>query len=121
MRLPPYLVVLASVGVVCRLPAAAEDRRPNVVFFLVDDLGWRDLGCYGSTFYETPQIDQFARDSLRFTQAYAACHVCSPTRASIMTGKYPARLHLTDWLPGRKDFAFQKLKWWFGKLLNCLP
>ena len=50
------------------------------------------------------------RDSMRFTQAYAACHVCSPTRASILTGKYPARLHLTDWLPGRKDFAFQKLK-----------
>jgi arylsulfatase A-like enzyme len=89
---------------------AADGERPNIVFFLVDDLGWRDLGCYGSTFYETPQIDRFASDAMRFTQAYAACHVCSPTRASIMTGKYPARLQLTDWLPGRKDFAFQKLK-----------
>lgn len=91
-------------------PAFAADRPSNVVFFLVDDLGWRDLGCYGSNFYETPQIDAFAREGVRFTQAYAACHVCSPTRASIMTGKYPAALRLTDWLPGRKDFPFQKLQ-----------
>jgi arylsulfatase A-like enzyme len=80
------------------------------VLFLVDDLGWRDLGCYGSAFYETPQIDAFAEESVRFTQAYAACHVCSPTRASILTGKYPARLHLTDWLPGRRDYPFEQLK-----------
>ncbi len=90
--------------------AGADERRPNVVFFLLDDLGWRDLGCYGSSFYETPNIDRFASRSVRFTQAYAACHVCSPTRASIMTGKYPARLHLTDWLSGRREFPFQKLK-----------
>jgi len=85
-------------------------KQPNVIFFLVDDLGWKDLGCYGSSFYETPHIDRLAATSIRFTDAYAACHVCSPTRASIMTGKYPARLQLTDWLPGRKDFPFQKLK-----------
>ena len=54
--------------------------------------GWRDLGCYGSTFYETPHLDQLARDGMRFTQAYAACNVCSPTRASIMTGKHPGRV-----------------------------
>ncbi len=110
MHMARYLVFLALTGLVCSLSSASEASRPNVVFFLVDDLGWRDLGCYGSTFYETPQIDQFARESVRFTQAYATCHVCSPTRASILTGKYPARLQLTDWLPGRKDFAFQKLK-----------
>ena len=81
---------------------AAEGRRPNVVFFLVDDLGWRDVACYGSRFYETPNIDSFARDGVRFTQAYAACHVCSPTRASILTGKYPARLKLTDWINGER-------------------
>ncbi len=102
--------MLASVSMFCRLATAAEATRPNVVFFLVDDLGSGDLGCFGSTFYQTPRIDAFARECVRFTQAYAACHVCSPTRASIMTGKYPARLRLTDWLPGRKDFAFQKLK-----------
>ena len=87
-----------------------EKRPPNVVLFLVDDLGWTDVGCYGSDFYETPNIDKLAENGVRFTNAYAACHVCSPTRASLMTGKYPARLNLTDWLPGRKDFAFQELK-----------
>ena len=81
---------------------------PNVVFFLVDDLGWRDVGCFGSSFYETPNIDRLAREGVKFSNAYAACHVCSPTRASILTGKYPARLQLTDWLSGRRDFAFQK-------------
>ncbi len=87
----------------------AEQKPPNIVLFLVDDLGWSDLHCYGSRFHETPHIDALATNGVRFTQAYAACHVCSPTRASILTGKYPARLHLTDWLPGRKDFPFQKL------------
>jgi arylsulfatase A len=91
-------------------PAGAAQRLPNVVLFLVDDLGWRDLGCYGSPVYETPHIDSFARESVRFTQAYAAGHVCSPTRASIMTGKYPATLQMTDWLTGRREFPFQKLK-----------
>lgn len=55
--------------------------KPNIVFFFVDDLGWRDVGCYGSSFYETPHIDRLAAEGVRFTQAYAACHVCSPTRA----------------------------------------
>src|SRR5437762_8958904 len=79
-------------------PAAAADR-PNVVLILIDDLGRNDLGCYGSTYYRTPHIDRLAAAGVRFTDAYAACPVCSPTRASILTGKYPARLHLTDWLP----------------------
>jgi len=74
--------------------------KPNFVFILIDDLGWTDLGCYGSSFYETPNIDKLAREGMRFTNAYAACPVCSPTRASILTGKYPARLNLTDWIPG---------------------
>jgi arylsulfatase A len=87
----------------------ADQQPPNIVLFLVDDLGWRDLNCYGSRFHETPHIDALASHGVRFTQAYAACHVCSPTRASILTGKYPARLNLTDWLPGRKDFPFQTL------------
>jgi len=104
---PLRLLLLALVLSVARTLAA--ERMPNVVLFLVDDLGWRDLGSYGSTFHETPNLDRFARESVRFTQAYSACHVCSPTRASIMTGKYPARLHLTDWLPGRREFPFQRL------------
>ena len=85
-------------------------RMPNIVFFLVDDLGWSDVGCYGSSFYDTPNIDKLAAEGVRFTDAYAACHVCSPTRASILTGKYPATLHLTDWLPGRRNFPFQRLR-----------
>lgn len=88
---------------------AAEARRPNLVFILADDLGGHDLGCYGSTFYETPNLDKFAAQGMRFTHAYAACNVCSPTRASLLTGKYPARLHLTDWLPGRPNRPDQKL------------
>src|SRR4051794_10098579 len=89
--------------------APSNDRRPNLIFILADDFGWRDLGCYGSTFYETPNLDRLAKEGMRFTDAYAACCVCSPTRASILTGKYPARLGLTDWLPGRTDRPTQKL------------
>src|SRR5262245_59020219 len=72
-----------------------KQQRPNFLFILIDDLGWTDLSCQGSTFYETPNIDKLAREGMRFTSAYAAAPVCSPTRASILTGKYPARLHLT--------------------------
>ena len=75
-------------------------RRPNIVFILIDDLGWRDLTCYGSTFYETPNLDRLAAEGMRFTRAYASCPVCSPTRASILSGKYPARVGLTNWIPG---------------------
>ncbi len=88
------------------LHAAEPGKKLNVVFFLIDDLGWADVGCYGSTYYETPNIDRLAAQGMRFTDAYAACPVCSPTRASIMTGKYPARLHLTDWIAGhRRPYA----------------
>lgn len=89
--------------------AQSAEARPNILFVLMDDLGWSDLGPYGNKFIDTPNLDRFARESARFTDAYAACPVCSPTRASIMTGKYPARLHLTDWIPGRKPFPTSKL------------
>lgn len=87
-----------------------EKRPPNVIIFLIDDLGWTDLACYGSKFYETPNLDKLAKEGARFTNAYAACHVCSPSRAAILTGKYPARINLTDWLPGRNNYPFQRLK-----------
>ncbi|MCF8223648.1 MAG: sulfatase [Bacteroidales bacterium] len=77
-----------------------EDPRPNFLFILVDDLGWTDLGSYGSEFYETPNVDKLSENGVVFNDAYASCPVCSPTRASIMTGKYPARLNITDWIPG---------------------
>ena len=81
---------------------ANAPARPNVVFILTDDLGWTDLGCYGSTFTRRRTSTGWRRRGMRFNDAYAACPVCSPTRASILTGKYPARLHITDWIPGRK-------------------
>jgi arylsulfatase A-like enzyme len=80
---------------------AADRDPPNVVAILVDDLGWRDLGCYGSDVYDTPTLDRLAERGTRFTNAYAAAPNCSPTRASLLTGQAPARLHLTDYLPGR--------------------
>ncbi len=76
---------------------------PNIVFILIDDLGCRDLGCFGSSFYETPRLDAMAARGMRFENAYAACPVCSPTRASIMTGKYPARVGITQWIGGKAE------------------
>ncbi|MFW6308797.1 MAG: sulfatase [bacterium] len=73
-------------------------QKPNIIFILMDDMGWKDIGCYGSEFYETPNIDKLAQEGMRFTEGYAACPVCSPTRASILTGKYPARVGVTDWI-----------------------
>jgi len=74
--------------------------KPNFIFILIDDMGWKDVRCCGSTFYETPNLDRMANEGVRFTNAYASCPVCSPTRASILTGKYPARLGLTDYIGG---------------------
>jgi arylsulfatase A len=85
------------------LPAeAAEKKKPNIVLFLADDLGWTGLRCFGSDFYETPNLDQLAKEGMKFTDAYAACTVCSPSRAAIMTGLYPGRLHLTSFIPGQE-------------------
>ncbi len=79
--------------------AHAAELPPNIVFILVDDMGWRDLQCFGSTFYETPNIDRLASEGMVFTNAYAAAPVCSPTRAILLTGQYPARIGLTNFLP----------------------
>lgn len=79
-------------------PDATATRHPNFLFILMDDLGWKDLGCCGSTFYETPNLDRLATEGMRFTQAYASCPVCSPSRASVLSGKYPARVGVTDWI-----------------------
>jgi arylsulfatase A len=79
----------------------ATAAHTNIVLILADDFGWTDLACYGSELYESPNIDQLAREGMKFTQAYSACTVCSPTRAALLTGKYPARLRVTDWIPGQ--------------------
>ncbi|RIK74921.1 MAG: sulfatase [Planctomycetota bacterium] len=95
----PVLVFVGS-GLDLSAHERARQRPPNFVFILADDLGWRDLGCYGSSFYETPRLDALAASGMRFTSAYAACPVCSPTRSSIQSGKYPARTHNTDYFGG---------------------
>ena len=90
------------------LVSAHLSAMPNIVFVLVDDLGWADLGVYGSDLHETPRIDAFAAESMRFTNAYAASPVCSPTRASIMTGKHPAKLHMTVWREAARNPPLQR-------------
>lgn len=77
---------------------SATRTHPNIIFILIDDLGWRELGAYGNRFNETPNIDRLATEGLLFTQAYAAAPVCSPTRAALMTGQYPARIGITNYL-----------------------
>ena len=106
----PHVRSLPLIGLVLFFQLAgliASDERPNILFILVDDLGWSDLGCYGSTFYQTPNIDRFATEGMRFTDAYAAS-MCSPSRTSIMTGKYPARLGITTWIGDKQPDNFNK-------------
>lgn len=91
----PFVILLAGILISC---ADASKNKPNIVFILIDDLGYKDLSCYGSAFYQTPNIDRLAAKGTKFTQAYTASAKCSPTRASILTGKYPGRLKITDWI-----------------------
>ena len=103
---------------------AERSSRPNVVFILVDDLGWTDLGCYGSTFYDTPHVDRLAESGVRFTNGYAASPVCSPTRAAIMSGKNPVRLQITDWIPGMIPMRPESAnRYWLRQppIINQLP
>lgn len=109
-KLTAFIFVLAAIAASPVAQAAdVSAKKPNVVFLLADDLGWTGLRCFGSDFYETPNLDRLAQAGMKFTDAYAACTVCSPTRASIMTGMYPARLHLTDFIAGQ-DRPFAKLR-----------
>jgi len=96
------LTLAAALSGCARPDEPPVERQPNVVVFLVDDLGWVDTGVYGSTFHETPAIDQLAAEGVRFTQFYADSSVCSPTRASLMTGRHAARLQLTNWIGGEQ-------------------
>ena len=97
------IVLLFVADLSLEIPSAAaadSPTPPNVVVILIDDLGWADLPCYGNTFHETPAIDQLVAGGQRFTDFYAAAPVCSPARASLLSGQYPARLGLTDFVPG---------------------
>jgi len=92
-------------------------KRPNILFILADDLGWNDLGSDGSTFHESPNIDRIANEGMRFTQGYAACQVCSPSRASILTGKYPPNHGITDYIGAPSGVAWRKI----GRFSKMLP
>lgn len=97
-----FNIVLLFTAFVLVNSCGNKQPQPNIILFFIDDMGWTDLGCYGSELYETPNIDKLAEEGVKFTNAYSACTVCSPSRAALMTGKYPARLHLTDWIQGSK-------------------
>lgn len=97
-----FAVAIFLAGCTGSSPDGIEAPPPNFLILLVDDLGWTDLGCFGSDYYETPHIDQLASEGIRFTHGYAACTVCSPTRAALMTGMYPGRTNVTDWIPGHQ-------------------
>src|SRR6516164_4683613 len=108
--MPLKLAILAAAFIAITPPIAhAQDspRKPNIVFILADDLGIHDLSCYGRKDQPTPNLDKLAKQGMRFTSAYAAASVCSPTRAAIMTGMSPARLKITTFLPGRGDAVSQ--------------
>lgn len=100
-RIPLPLIAALFICLISCQREPQKPEQPNIIFILVDDLGWKDVGFMGSKFYETPNIDNLAGEGMIFTQAYAACAVCSPTRASILTGRYPARIGITDWIRGR--------------------
>lgn len=117
MRSFSNLILVAAMAVSAISDLGAETRPPNIVFLFADDLGWTGLGCFGSDFYETPNLDALAQSGIKFTSAYAACTVCSPTRASVMTGKYPARLHLTDFIAGQnRPLAKMRIPDWTKRL-----
>ena len=104
-----YLSLMLLTAFSCKSQNNGFTNTPNIIIFMVDDLGWTDVGSYGSDFYETPTIDKIATNGIRFTNAYSASSVCSPTRAAIMTGKYPARTKVTDWIAGH-NFPWAQLK-----------
>ncbi len=101
--LQKLLICLLLCVHVINTQAQQKNKKNNVIIILVDDLGWADLSSYGSTFYETPNLDKLAKEGIRFTQNYATCPVCSPTRASLLTGKYPVKTGVTDWIKGRQE------------------
>jgi len=101
-RILRFCILIAVFLIFTQLSNSQPVQKPNIIFILLDDFGYSDLGCYGSKYYLTPNIDKLAENGVRFINAYAASPVCSPTRASIMTGRYPVNTGITDWIPGRQ-------------------
>jgi arylsulfatase A-like enzyme len=109
LKLVSLVLALALTTALPASAVAAESGKPNIIFILCDDLGVNDLHCYGRRDHRTPNLDRLAAEGTRFTSAYAAQSICSPSRAAILTAKTPARLHLTTYLPGRANSPAQKL------------
>ncbi|MEO2016713.1 MAG: sulfatase [Fuerstiella sp.] len=113
----PFRMLIAVAMFCAAQTNGLAETKPNIVMFLADDLGWTGLSCFGSDLYETPNLDALADAGMMFTDAYAACTVCSPTRASIMTGMYPARLHCTDFIAGQnRPYARLRIPDWIKRL-----
>ncbi|WP_439484182.1 sulfatase [Cyclobacterium plantarum] len=112
----PLFAALLMVSCQQEQAEQAEKQKPNILFILADDLGYHDLSCMGSDYYETPNIDRIANEGMIFTNGYAACQVCSPSRASLMSGKFPARHGITDWI-GAKTGEDWRAAGRFNKLL----
>lgn len=108
-RVSRVSALFLALSVLARSALAAAPTPPNIVFIICDDLGVNDLHCYDRADHKTPHLDQLAREGTRFTSAYCAQPICSPSRAALLTGKAPARLHLTTYLPGRANSPAQKL------------
>ena len=113
------LAVLAISSLACQSEETQNKpaNQPNILFILADDLGYHDLSCMGSSYYETPNIDRIANEGMTFTNGYATCQVCSPSRASIMSGKFPARHGITDWIGAKTDTAWRRA----GRFNQLLP
>lgn len=111
-----FTLIASSLSTLAIEDLPQKPKKPNIIFILVDDLGIKDLSCLGSSFYETPNIDKIAKEGTIFTQGYACSAVCSPSRASIMTGKFTARHGITDWIGAKTGIAWRSEKR-FSKLL----
>ena len=119
-----FIVLTAFICATAALGAAAAAKPPNVVFFLIDDMGWKDLGCFGAKLYETPHIDRLCAEGIRFTQAYTSTAICSPARATALSGRHPMKLRMWDhthYIPKGQKILPQYLKatgyqtWHIGK------
>ncbi|MGV8090388.1 MAG: sulfatase [Mangrovibacterium sp.] len=111
------LSLILGISAIGMFQAPAQNEHPNIIFILADDLGWNDLHCTGSDFYESPNIDRIAQHGVRFTHGYSACSVCSPSRASILTGKYPARHGITNFIGPTSGEEWRKT----GRFTKLLP
>ena len=121
MKAPAMRFLIATFLVLGAAAVEAQQSKPNILFILIDDLGWMDIACQGNPNLHTPNIDKLATQGMRFTDAYAAAPVCSPTRAAVMTGQSPARLHITNHLPDQERFTPENSKLLPPQMSDHLP